>query len=76
MIKVDFSIRAYLFILPKKYCNVTFGGYLVEKGSSGLNSIFEFCPDISVKIVDIDPIRGYAIEDKHGNMIVEIGWTI
>lgn len=29
-----------------------------------------------VKIVDIDPIRGYAIEDKHGNRIVEIGWTI
>ena len=29
-----------------------------------------------VKIVDIDPIRGYAIEDKHGNSIIEIGWTI
>jgi len=29
-----------------------------------------------VKIVDIDPIRGYTIEDKHGNRLVEIGWTI
>jgi len=29
-----------------------------------------------VKIVDIDPIRGYAIEDKHGNRISEIGWII
>lgn len=29
-----------------------------------------------VKIVDIDPIRGYTIEDKHGNRITEIGWTI
>ena len=29
-----------------------------------------------VKIVDIDPIRGYAIEDKYGNRIIEIGWVI
>ena len=29
-----------------------------------------------VKIVDIDPVRGYAIEDKHGNRISEIGWVI
>lgn len=29
-----------------------------------------------VKIVDVDPIRGYVIEDKHGNRIVEIGWII
>lgn len=29
-----------------------------------------------VKIVDIDPIRGYSIEDKHGNRMVEIGWII
>lgn len=29
-----------------------------------------------VKIVDIDSIRGYAIEDKHGNRLIEIGWTI
>ncbi len=29
-----------------------------------------------VRIVDIDPIRGYTIEDKYGNRIIEIGWTI
>ena len=29
-----------------------------------------------VKIIDIDPIRGYSIEDKHGNKIIEIGWVI
>lgn len=29
-----------------------------------------------VKIVDIDPTRGYTIEDKHGNRIREIGWII
>lgn len=29
-----------------------------------------------VQIIDIDPIRGYAIQDKHGNTIIEIGWTI
>ena len=29
-----------------------------------------------VKIIDIDPIRGYAIEDEDGNYLYEIGWTI
>jgi hypothetical protein len=29
-----------------------------------------------VKIVDVDPMRGYAIEDKDGNRMVEIGWVI
>lgn len=29
-----------------------------------------------VRIIDVDSIRGYAIEDKHGNKIVEIGWII
>lgn len=29
-----------------------------------------------VKIIDIDPMRGYAIEDEDGNQIVEIGWDI
>lgn len=29
-----------------------------------------------VQIVDIDPVRGYAIRDKHGNRLIEIGWTI
>ncbi len=29
-----------------------------------------------VKIVDIDPIRGYTIEDRKGNRMVEIGWIV
>lgn len=29
-----------------------------------------------VKIVGIDPIRGYAIEDEEGNYMCEIGWEI
>lgn len=29
-----------------------------------------------VRIVDIDPMRGYTIEDKDGNRISEIGWVI
>lgn len=29
-----------------------------------------------VKIVDIDHNRGYTIEDKYGNRMIEIGWII
>ena len=29
-----------------------------------------------VKIVDINPIRGYAIEDEYGNKMYDIGWEI
>lgn len=29
-----------------------------------------------VKIVDIDPVRGYTIEDENGNRVIEIGWII
>ena len=29
-----------------------------------------------VKIVDINPARGYSIEDKNDNRLVEIGWII
>jgi hypothetical protein len=29
-----------------------------------------------VKIVDIDPVRGYTIEDENGNRVSEIGWMI
>ena len=29
-----------------------------------------------VKIIDIDPIRGYGIEDEEGNRVIEIGWEI
>lgn len=29
-----------------------------------------------VQIIDIDPIRGYSIQDEHGNTVVEIGWIV
>lgn len=29
-----------------------------------------------VKIIDIDPVRGYSIEDEAGNRMIEIGWTV
>ena len=29
-----------------------------------------------VKIIDVDPVRGYVIEDEHGNKMCEIGWVI
>ena len=29
-----------------------------------------------VKIIDIDSMRGYSIEDEKGNRVREIGWTI
>ena len=29
-----------------------------------------------VKIVDIDQMRGYTIEDEDGNRVSEIGWEI
>jgi len=36
----------------------------------------KFTAGSGVQIVDINPMRGYAIQDKHGNRIIEIGWTI
>ena len=29
-----------------------------------------------VQVIEIDPVRGYGIQDEHGNRIIEIGWTI
>lgn len=29
-----------------------------------------------VQIIDIDWMRGYAIQDEEGNRVVEIGWII
>ena len=29
-----------------------------------------------VKIIDIDQMRGYSIEDEDGNKLYEIGWYI
>ena len=35
-----------------------------------------FTKGSKVKIIDINPIRGYDIEDEHGNKMYEIGWEI
>lgn len=29
-----------------------------------------------VQVIDIDPMRGYAIQDADGNRMIEIGWEI
>ncbi len=36
----------------------------------------KFTKGSKVKITNIDPIRGYTIEDEDGNRICEIGWII
>lgn len=36
----------------------------------------KFTTGSHVKIVDIDPVRGYTIEDENGNRVSEIGWII
>lgn len=35
-----------------------------------------FTKGSKVKIIDIDPVRGYSICDEHGNRMCEIGWQI
>ena len=35
-----------------------------------------FAKGSKVKITGCDPIRGYSIEDKKGNKIIEIGWVV
>ena len=35
-----------------------------------------FTKGSKVKIIDINLIRGYAIEDERGNKMYEIGWEI
>ena len=35
-----------------------------------------FTAGSKVKIVDINLIRGYAIEDEYGNKMYDIGWEI
>ena len=35
-----------------------------------------FTKGSKVKIIDINPIRGYDIEDECGNKMYEIGWEI
>ena len=35
-----------------------------------------FTTGSKVKIIGIDPIRGYAIEDEYDNKMYDIGWEI
>ena len=35
-----------------------------------------FTKGSEVKIIGIDPIRGYDIEDEYGNKMYDIGWEI
>ena len=35
-----------------------------------------FTNGTKVKIIDVDDMRGYAIEDEFGNKMYEIGWEI
>ena len=35
-----------------------------------------FTAGSKVKIIDIDPVRGYSIEDETGNRMLEIGRTV
>lgn len=35
-----------------------------------------FTKGTKVKIIEVDDMRGYAIEDEFGNKMYEIGWEI
>ncbi len=47
---------------------------ITTKMHESLNGIFT--KGSKAKIVGIDPVRGYDIEDEHGNKMYEIGWEI
>jgi len=51
-------------------------GSLVTTSCEHSSIIGKFTKVSRVKIVDIDPVRGYTIEDENGNRVSEIGWTI
>lgn len=36
----------------------------------------KFTVGSKVQVIEIDPVRGYGIQDEYGNRIIEIGWTI
>lgn len=36
----------------------------------------KFTAGSRVQVIEIDPMRGYGIQDEHGNRIIEIGWII
>ena len=51
-------------------------GNLVTTSCEHSSLLGKFTKGSLVKIVDIDPVRGYTIEDEFGNRVSEIGWTI
>ena len=51
-------------------------GNVVTTAREHSSLLGKFTKGSRVKIVDIDPIRGYTIEDENGNRVSEIGWTI
>ena len=51
-------------------------GSLVTTSCEHSSLLGKFTKWSHVKIVDIDPVRGYTIEDENGNRVSEIGWTI
>ena len=62
------------------YIKTTNGNYkigdwvITRKRHESLSGIFT--TGSKVKIIGIDPIRGYAIEDEDGNKMLEIGWVV
>lgn len=47
---------------------------ITRKRHESLSGIFTV--GSKVKIIGIDPVRGYAIEDEDGNKMLEIGWIV
>lgn len=59
--------------IPKN--NAKIGDWVVtEKRHESMAGIFT--KGTKVKIIDVDDMRGYAIEDEFGNKMYEIGWEI
>lgn len=47
---------------------------ITSKRHESLSGIFT--KGSKVKIIGIDPMRGYHIEDEYGNKMYEIGWEV
>ncbi len=65
-----FAIMAYIKKSKKEI------GSLVITSRVHDSFLGKFTKGSHVRIVDIDPVRGYSIEDENGNRVTEIGWTI
>ena len=70
-----FTIKITLMPYIKNNSRHEIGDVVVtERTHSSLAGTFT--KGSKVKVVDIDPIRGYSIEDENGNCMCEIGWVI